>query len=312
MSLHKLAKTKTNKHTELKMISSVSAQQKSDTFFDLQTGMIKPHFKRQLDIVGVVVKPHFPELDPYHILNVDNTLQTNGCFQNDCDLYKKGNVSKFTINYAQAKAILDEDYKNQEIILPREKVKSTAIFPGGVEPTLHKRFNSLIKSIENGYEFSAIQFVVPNEKIAENLSTLISGKYKSILKDMVVNVHVVNLEKNWFEQGLQTLSNENKVGDQYVIITDPTFVSKVELIATSALPKRKCLGIASVPVQSWVEDMNLYDYEAKLNDLELYGYKAKSNSHEKAAIAWASSAWNFKARQVNTELKAYKAAQISK
>jgi hypothetical protein len=70
------------------------------------------------------------------------------------------------------------------------------------------------------------------------------------------------------------------------------------MIATSKLEGKTCLGIASAPIKDWKVDMNLY------------GYEAACGSQEKAAIAWASSAWDFKARQVNAEMRAYKTTHV--
>jgi hypothetical protein len=90
------------------------------------------------------------------------------------------------------------------------------------------------------------------------------------------------------------LASNSSLGMNYVIITDSTFAPKVEAIATSILKERKCLGAACAPITNWRIDMNLYGYEKALGD------------EKTAAIAFASSAWNFIARQAHAETVIYK------
>jgi hypothetical protein len=51
--------------------------------------------------------------------------------------------------------------------------------------------------------------------------------------------------------------------------------------------------IFAIPLKDWREDM------------VLYGYPEALGNHEKTTIAWASSAWNFIARQLHTEARAF-------
>jgi hypothetical protein len=268
-----------------------SAPSLMKTLFDSETGMINPRFKRQLEIVGIAVKQHFSDFDSYHIRNVNEELQTNGCFQKDCDLYKKGSSSAFKIDYQQAVKFLEDEYQDRETIMPREKKMANAIFPCGVEATMHKRFNSLIESLKQGYQYDTIHFIVKDNVDKENVSKLINTTYNELVKGIKINIIVADTDLDIFEKGLKQLKEASALSKEYVIITDPTFASKVELIASSVLNEHTCMGIASAPIKDWKVDMNLYGYESSLG------------SHEKAAIAWASSAWNFKARQVNTEFK---------
>lgn len=284
-------------------LTSVSAlAPKTNTLFDSNNGYITPRFKRQLELVGIVSKQFFPEYDPYHVINVDQHLQTNGCFQKDWDLYKNGGSSTFKITYAQATAFLDDEYSDREMIMPREKGNgaSNAIFPCGVEATMRKRFISLRESIEKGFKYDIIHFITLNTTNAEEVKQIMTEKqYQELLEGIKVNIVIAESNDNIFEKGLGMLAANPSLGNEYVIITDPTLAPKVEGIATSILKDRKCLGIASAPIKDWKIDMNLYGYESSLK------------SHESAVIAWASSAWNFKARQVNTEMKAYKTTHLS-
>lgn len=274
------------------------ATEKSNTLFDPISGCISTHFKKQLDLVGIVSKQHFPEHDRDHIVNVNHELEAIGCFQRDLDFYKKGGLSSFRMSYAQAAAFLDDDYSDREIIMPREKRVANAIFPCGVEATTHKRFHSLHESLQQGYNYDFIHFIVKNNDGKEELERLINAQYQDLLSGIKFDITIADAEVNIFERGIRLLSQNASLGQEYVIITDPTFATKVEMIASSLLTDRVCMGIASAPIKDWKVDMNLYGYEAALG------------SHEKAAIAWASSAWNFKSRQVNTELSAYKAKSL--
>ncbi len=262
-----------------------------NTLFDPESGIINPRFKQQLDKVGIIVKPHFLDVSTDHIKNVNEELQINGCFQKDWDLYKKGGTSAFQINYEQAVNFLEDEYSDREIMMPRERRIAHAIFPCGVEATMHKRFNSLSESIKQGYQYSKLHFIVKDEKDKENVLNLISTDYKELLNEIDINIVVANTELDILEKGLKQLKDGTELSKEYIIITDPTFAPKVEMIAAQVLDNRQCLGIASAPIKDWRVDMNLYGYESALE------------SHEKATIAWASSAWNFKARQVNTEFK---------
>jgi hypothetical protein len=275
-------------------------QEQAKTLFNKTTGAISSEFKKQLELVNIVIeKGAFPDLDPYHLLNVDAVLQKNGCFQRDWDLYKKGGSSAFKIDFNQAKAFLDYDYSLYSTIMPRQKKLASAIFQCGVEGTMRKRFRSLQESLNQGYTYDSVHFITKDAPAKEEVEKLISEKYKETLQGMKTFFAVANSEIDIFEKGLKLLEPSSSLGKVYVIITDPTFAGKVEGITTRILQNRTCLGIASVPVNNWKEDIDGYGYEKALG------------SFEKATIALASSAWNFKARQVHAEMEAYKVTALS-
>lgn len=276
--------------------------------FDLESGMINPRFKHQLEIVGIVARPHFSDVDVHHIKNVLKELDTNGCFQKELDFYKDGKISTFKVSYEQAVEFLNDDYKDREIIMPREKKTADAIFPCGVEATMHKRFSSLKESLIQGYQYNTLHLIVPI-KDRDNVLNLINTSYKEAIKNLNINIVIADAEVNIVEEGLQTLQTSKALAEEYVIITDPTFAPKIESIASSVLKNHHCLGIASAPIQDWKIEMNLYGYEEAVKQ-RLLGNNHPSDAekieiHQKAAIAWASAAWNFKARQVGTEFKAF-------
>lgn len=64
--------------------------------FDPSTNVATPEAIQRLNNVNITPKQIIPALDPYHLLNVAIELQTNGCFQIDCDFYKKRNQSEFS------------------------------------------------------------------------------------------------------------------------------------------------------------------------------------------------------------------------
>lgn len=248
-------------------------------------------------MVGVATKQVFAEYGPYHVININEVLQNNGCFQNDCDLYKNGGSSDFAITYEQARVFLDDEYSDRVTIMPREKNVVNAIFPCGVEATMHKRFNSLKESLEQKYKYERIHFIVKDSKAAEEVQSLFK-EFSEMLTGIKTNFIVADTKLDIFEKGLALLKENSSLDAGYVIITDPTFAPKVEMITTSILSGKKCFGIASAPIKDWKVDMNLY------------GYGEALGTHEKAAIAWARSAWNFKARQAFTEMKTYKATHL--
>lgn len=275
-----------------------TATAQPNPLFDLNMGMITPRFQHQMNLVGIVAKQHFPAYDAYHVKNVCKELQDR-FFQKNCDFYKEGNTSTFTISYEQAVAFLNDDYSDREMIMPREKQKADGLFPCGVEATMHKRFHSLAESLKQGSQYRTIHFIAKDEADKLAVKNLINGQYKELLQGITTNIVIAETNLNIFEAGLAKLASSSSLEQEYIIITDPTFASKVEMIATSKLKEQKCLGIASAPVKSWEVDMNLYGYEKALG------------SHEKAAVAWALSAWNFKARDTHAALTAYEKNQIA-
>jgi len=260
---------------------------------DPKTGDITPHFQRQADLVGIV----FNQKD---IETVNATLQTNGCFQKDPFFYENGGISPFssTLTYEQAKAFLDDEYSDRAVQMPSTKEIVNGVIACGVEPTMHKRFNSLNESIKQGHRYDVIHFVVQNAKGAELTSKLIDTTYKNLLEGIKTNIVVADCELNWVEEGFKILSNNKTITHGYSLISDPTFASKVESIAVSIFKGIPCYGVASAPIKDWKFDMDLYNYTTKLG------------SHEKAAVAWTAAAWNFKARDVNTDLRNYKAQTV--
>lgn len=277
-----------------------STQLKSPTLFDKANGEITPHFKQQLDLVGIVVKPHFPEYDSHHIVNVNEELQSNGCFQVDWDLYKKGEESAFKITYDQAVKFLDDDYSHKETQLPEltselaEGIVCSGVYPDSLQATLTKRLNGLQLSIdENNLQYKVIYVLCKNEEIKKLSEEFINSEFKEKLDTTNFIYIVANTESNIGLTCLKKLKESYSIKN-YVVITDGTSAEKDFLTAKNVLSEETCLGIASAPIKDWKADMNLYGYEKALG------------TQEKATIAFASSAWNFKARQVLTELSSYK------
>ncbi|MCB1136272.1 MAG: hypothetical protein KDK78_08395 [Chlamydiia bacterium] len=81
------------------------------------------------------------------------------------------------------------------------------------------------------------------------------------------------------------------------LITDPAFVEKDRARAVQALGEDRFNGCVSVPMTDWRCEMRLHGYDEK-----------SLGSAEKATIAWAQSAWNFKAREMNFEWKNFQAS----
>ena len=104
----------------MSVLTSLEAISTPTTLFNLETGKITYSFKKQLDLVGLISKQFFPKYDPYHILNVSEALQTNGCSPKDPDFYKNGGVSEFKINYEQAVSILEEMYSSRKVLWTEE------------------------------------------------------------------------------------------------------------------------------------------------------------------------------------------------
>lgn len=267
------------------------------SLFDSQTGRIHDRFKRQLDLVGIVVEQHFKEYSNDHVLNVDYCLQNNGCFQRDWEIYKKGGDSAFKISDTQAQRFLDDEYQEVQTYMPHQKNCKEAIFMGGVEPTLHKRFHSLIESMKEGYQYEVLHFIAKDDQGKSDIQRLVEGQYKEALKGIHINIVVAHTDLGILEKGLKLLEDSQALGQEYAIISDSAFASKAEKDYTMLLPNRTCLGIASVPIKDWKFDMNLY------------GYVQALGNEQKATIAWARSRWNVIARQVNTEAQSFKKAQ---
>jgi len=254
--------------------------------FDRYTGEVTLDFKKQLDLIGIVSKQFFPEYEPNHIFNVNETLKTNGCFQRDYDYYKKGNKSNLKISYEQAKQYLDDDYLRKKTILPNptseiiDGVMLSGLDSNSLRGALHKRLNGLKESINaRSLNFRRI-YVWCNSKTIKTLS------------EEFIREHFKK-EFDGIEFCYSTDDIEKSILKHYVLISDGTRNNVEFLHLQEVLKEHICLGIASVPID-WKEEMNLYGYETALGSLE------------KATIAFASSSWNFKAHQVETELRAYK------
>ena len=261
--------------------------------FDARTGMISGRFREQCELVGIVAQQCFKNYGKWHVMNMDQVLQINGCYQEDWDIYKKGELTGFKITFWQAVAFLNDEYRDREIVMPRSKERSDAIFQCGTEATMRKHFYSFVESWNQGYRYDAIHFIVKDAAAQEEVKALLAGEYKEYFEGIRINIVIAGTDNNIFEIGLQKLSSSGELGDKYVIITNSTLAPKVELIATSAIENSQCLGIACAPITDWCADMRLYGYEEALG------------SHEKATIAWAASAWNSKARQTHTEFEAF-------
>lgn len=264
------------------------------TLFNLHTGAITSAFKRQLDLCGIQPKQHISDLASYHIKNVDRELQSNGCFQTDCDFYKKGGTSKLKLTYEQAVDFLEDEYRDRPQVLPRLKVACDAIVPCGVETTMHKRFDALQLAAAHGSRFPAIHFIAKDQDTVEMVQAMIKDKYSSSLGTSKIDFVVANTNLNVLETGLASLNRQGELSDRYVLVTDILFASKIEGVAQPILKGKTCLGVAASSIKDWQEDMHLYGYEEALG------------SKEKAVVAFASSALNFKARQVHSELQVYR------
>lgn len=72
-------------------------------------------------------------LDKWHLFNVALTLQTNGCFQEDCDFYKNGNESEFSrhLTLQQAEKFLDLGYLERAEKFPRAQLHQTPMWSNG-------------------------------------------------------------------------------------------------------------------------------------------------------------------------------------
>lgn len=271
------------------------------TLFDLHTGKIGERFKEQLDLCGIQLHAHIPSLAADHIANVNKTLQTNGCFQRDFEIYKNGNGqnSKLQLEYDQALAFLDNDYSDRIKIMPRQKdLPADGIIGCGVEPTMHKRFDTIKEAIESGCKFAALHFIMKDASTREMIEGLIKEKYSNMVRGIPIHFVITNTEIDVLKAGLNQLKNDLENGlktKNYIMVSDVVIAAKIEGIAKSILTNKKCLGVAASSTNDWIYDMNLYGYGKALGTME------------KATIAWAQSAWNFKARQVHAELALYEA-----
>lgn len=275
------------------------------TLFDLQTGKITPRFQKQLNICGIKLHAHFPHLPADHIKNVDKELQTNGCFQKDYEVYKNGGSSKLQLTEKQAVAFLEDDYSDRVQIMPKvshKNIPADAIVGCGVEPTMHKRFDTIAKAIANGYTFAAIHFIVKDESFREMIEKLIKEQYSEVIKGMPINFIIANVETDVHQAGLNQLQKQNGlITNNYIMVTDIMLAPKVELFAKSILNNKNFLGIAASAVTDYKKDMNIYGYQ-----------KAFKGNVTKAIIAFVCSAWNFKAREVHSELAIYEANKREK
>src|SRR5262249_27738883 len=112
----KISKKRSNKMVSYGL-SGTTGSTIPKTFFNTETGLINPHFKRQLDKAGFVAESILKDHDPYHILNVSEVMQRH-YFQKDLEFYKKGNQPSFKITYDQAKDFLDEEYSTRSSEMP--------------------------------------------------------------------------------------------------------------------------------------------------------------------------------------------------
>lgn len=265
------------------------------SLFNLHTGKITPAFQRQLNLCGIQLREHVSGLGRDHIVNVNREFQSNGCFQSDCDFYKNGNNSKLSLSYEQAVAFLDDDYRDRTEVLPRSTGTCDAIVGSGVEATMHKRFDSIRKAIQHGCKFDTIHFIAKDEATQHMIEGLIKERYGEVVDGSKINYIVTNVNIGILETGLTSLNQQGTLADKYVLVTDIPFASKIEGIAKPILRGKTCIGVSATSINDWHVDMNLYGYEDALG------------GKEKATVAWACSALNFKARQVRSELAEYEA-----
>lgn len=271
------------------------------TLFDLESGEITEHFKNQLNISGITIDQQIEGVDLYHILNVDGILQTNGCFQVDCDFYKKGNISALNLTHEQASLFLDDEYRSRQggDLMPDEMMPADAIVGCGVEATMHKRFDAIKQACDYGYIFTAFYFIAKDQEMIEMIQQMIHANYAHVIRDVPVRFIAADVDKNILEVGLNALKQQCVLNENYIVVTDITLASKIENIVRPIL-EGNFLGVVATSIKDWHVDMGLYGYpQAFIGDLE------------KAAIAWASSAWNFKARQVHAEKSAYLSTMAS-
>ena len=95
----------------------------------------------------------------------------------------------------------------------------------------------------------------------------------------------------WTEEALRVIKARDIKG-RVTLITDPFFAEKQLALVVSAFGSEQSNGCVSVPMYDWRQEMKLYGYD-----------DAAFGSSEKATIAWAQSAWNFKAREMHYEMK---------
>lgn len=265
------------------------------SLFNLHTGKITPQFQRQLDICDIPLREHVSGFGKDHILNVNRVLQDK-CFQKDCDFYKKGNTSnKLSLSHEQAVDFLEDEYRDRVDILPKVKGPCDAIVGGGVEATMHKRFDAIKKALDSGCKFDAIHFIVKDESDKHMVEKMIKESYGDAIGSSKINFVVANTDLNILETGLTSLSKQGILADRYVLVTEVLFASKTEDVARHILKEKTCNGVAATSIKDWRVEMNLYGYEEALG------------SQEKAAIAYASQRLSFKAGQTHSELTVYQA-----
>lgn len=61
-----------------------------------QNNIATPECLEKLRKVNILPQKIIPRLPATHPVNLARLLQKNGCFQKDCDFYKKGNESEFS------------------------------------------------------------------------------------------------------------------------------------------------------------------------------------------------------------------------
>lgn len=144
--------------------TSLEPIHKPTNLFNLETGQITFSFKKQLDIVGVISKQFFTKFDPYHVLNVSETLKTNGCFQKDLDFYKQGRVSEFKINYHQAVSYLEERRINSQFTSSTIYDWKEKINCSGYEKELGSYEKAVIAWASSELNFQGHQAFIEREK----------------------------------------------------------------------------------------------------------------------------------------------------
>lgn len=233
------------------------------TLFNLETGKINSLFKKQLDLVGIVSQQHFTNYDAYHILNVNQTLQGNGCFQTDYDFYKKGGVSAFKITYDQAKAFLDEEYSTRETLLPETiqqpiiGIMASGVFSDSLKSTLYKRLNGLKTSIDQkNLRYETVYVLCKDQKIKELSEKYIDEEWKKDLPNITFHYIISTSEQDVGLNCLIQLAQQPLNTTNYVVISDGTFADRDALVAQGSLKEANYCGLVSVPITDWKIDMN--------------------------------------------------------
>ncbi len=276
----------------------------SESLCDADSGMIQSNFVKQMKTVGLEPVQYFMDYPADHILNLNKTLQTNGCFQKDGEFYRNGGESNFKINVEQAKEFLSSYFIlfkstiTTPQFLPHEISNDTdvdVVMNGDTVATLYKHFNSLRFGIERGYKFRKIHFSFQQQK-ANTLELFIQEypEFAYILEAYPFQKYMTELNLNINEDNFKKMNNNEDFAENYVIATNPTWAKNMGERTTKIITNKKYLGVLSVSVESWQKEMELFEYPKSFN-----------GDYDKATVAWAKAEWNAIARQLNDHTKTY-------